>query len=144
MEVPIYLQSEALVQAEFYCNCKSLGMNVALQVTVPVGFLDVAIFNSDWTRLLAIVECKRMTRIGPDVGYWQMERYKRLGVPVHKLNSRDSMGLARAIKDSEHVGVAWEVIKAMPRRKRRIRINGRLRSRTIDPLELDEDVNFRA
>ena len=51
--------NEATLQAEFYHACRLLDMTVVMELTTPVGRLDVAILSSDKLRLVAIVEVKK-------------------------------------------------------------------------------------
>jgi len=116
MQLPDHLMSEAVIQAEFYGACKGIGLNCALEVHTPAGRLDAALFNADWTELVAVVECKRtvILEITP-----QIARYKKLGVPVYGLHKLNSLPLARAIQQRHPRGLPWEVVMALPKILRR-------------------------
>jgi len=118
MDIPQHLMSEANIQAEFFGACKGIGLNCALEVSTPVGRLDVGIFSEDWSRLLAVVECKKRRLDGNTA---QIGRYKQIGVPVYGLRRMDSLSLARKIQGSGLAGIPFEQVLAMqgkPRRKR--------------------------
>ena len=89
--------SEANIQAEFYHECRLLGVNCLLELNTPVGRLDIAILNKDCSAIVAIVEVKR--------GYFnlksnQFERYRSLGVPVYGLGKLYAVNqLVKNIKD---------------------------------------------
>lgn len=141
-DVPLRFLSEAVIQAEFYMAAQQIGLRCTLELSTSEGRLDIAVFNDDWTKLLAIVECKnnlsgkvRRTR--------QIERYKRIGVPVYGLGkAQRAMHLAKIIKESNHPGIALESVP-WERKSRRTRKNST--EALIDRLadRLDEDVNFR-
>ncbi len=144
-EIPPHLMSEANIQARFFCCCRYIGLNVTLEINVPVGRLDVLIFSLDWKNLLAIVECKK-TKYTPYYQRNQISRYEQLGVPVHRLHSMDSMPLAKSIKQAPFQGIPWTTITAMPRkewRSRRKRVRGVLQS-PFNPLNIDEDLNYKS
>ena len=77
-----YLHSEALVQAEFYHQCRLAGVPVALEVTTKVGRLDAVVLSECREWALAIVECERY-KANPNTR--QLGRYGTLGVPVYVL-----------------------------------------------------------
>lgn len=135
--VPVALLSEAVVQAEFYMAAKQVGLRCTLELSTREGRLDIAVFNEDWTKLLAIVECKNRP-YGAVSKNRQIERYKRLGVPVYGLSKASrAEHLAKVILKANHRGVAIEAIPRNRTAKRRTTDDERVLS------ELDEDVNFR-
>lgn len=77
------LNNEANITAEFYHQCRLLGIQIALEVTIPFGRIDIAILNKKRTHLIAIIEAKKD---GRPFDHNQIERYKQLGVPVYGLN----------------------------------------------------------
>ncbi len=93
------LDTEANLQAEFYHECKLIGLPCSLEVITPAGRLDAVVLNAAKTQFLAIIEVKRdpVSFLG---GYsTQIKRYKRLGVPVYGLSSHnDPAKLAATIK----------------------------------------------
>jgi hypothetical protein len=144
MNIPQRLMSEANIQAEFYCACKQIGLNCSLEVSTPIGRLDAGLFSEDWSRLLAIVECKH-TNDGKVKRTPQIERYKRIGVPVFGLARMDCISLAVKIKTQTYPGVALDAVLEMERRQRkprRSRENGVLKPR-FSTEDLDEMINFR-
>src|SRR5271169_7045453 len=88
--------AEANIQAEFYHQCKLIGLECRLEVTTPVGRLDAVILAPGLQRVLAIVEVKREAA---SFEQRQIERYKTLGVPVYGLkNAARALKLAATIK----------------------------------------------
>ena len=59
MQIPEHLESEANIQAEFYGVCKQVGLNCALEVSTPLGRLDVAIFYAALFVVLAFDNCQQ-------------------------------------------------------------------------------------
>ncbi len=123
MDIPNHLRSEANVQAEIYSVFKAAGLNVSLEVTTPVGRLDVGVFSEDWGQIRAIVECKKSTGnwrgkewVGP-----QIKRYQRIGVPVFKWARMDCQELLLAVLAVPKVGVDWAVVQAMEKKVRQKR-----------------------
>lgn len=136
MKIPPHLMSEANVQAEVYGVCKASGMNVSLEVITPVGRLDVGVFSVDWSRLLAIVECKQPATAHR--GGRQMIRYESIGVPVFKWSKMDCRELLRALLAVPTEGVLWEKVKAMPKKDRR-------KKHKFNPeTDLDESLIYRS
>lgn len=134
--VPGHLLSEAVVQAEFYAAAKYIGLRCTLELSTREGRLDVAVFNDDWTKLLAIVECKNKP-FGKVNRTRQIERYKKLGVPVYGLSKVGrAMPLAQTIKKCNHAGIAVTEIPRNRTAKARMTDANRVLS------ELDEDLNF--
>lgn len=92
------LNTEANLQAEFYHACRLIGQELALEVLTPRGRLDILLLSKDRKRGLAIVEVK------PKAYYFtgcqnQIERYKKLGLPVHGLSQeKDPHALAKTLK----------------------------------------------
>jgi len=120
----IATNSEANVQAEFYHQCRLIGLPVALEVTTPVGRLDVAVLNATGDGCVAIVECKKAAcMISAELG--QVRRYKKIGVPVYGLTDKQRCrGLAKTIQEKHAAdpGVGFAAVLEMPRigRPRRI------------------------
>jgi hypothetical protein len=138
MLIPDHLMREAQIQAEFYCACKSVGLNCALELSTPVGRLDCALFNDAWDVLLAIVECKRTVRPWQERTR-QMHRYRSIGVPVHILaNLQACDALAKQIKEIQ-TGVAIGKVISMRRAVRR----KKCRPDKFSLLDLDPDLIYR-
>jgi hypothetical protein len=137
--------SEANIQAEFYHQCRLLGVPCVLEFITPAGRLDAAILNASLSRVLAIVECKRD---GARVRPYQIARYERVGVPVHTLCSKDAAaGLAESLHREfigrpipDTWGVSLEAIKNIVPLKRR---GGRINRRKVRYVELDPDLIIR-
>jgi len=137
---------EANIQGEFYYWCRVLNINCCLEMTTPVGRLDIAVLDDSCMRLRAIVECKN-----PGGVIWyeskQMKRYKQLGVPVFGMcQLSHAEPLARKIKDLHWQGVDLSEVAKIPRMYRRNRRPNRSASKRIAMMlsSLDEDVNYRA
>jgi hypothetical protein len=127
--------AEANLQAEFYHHCRLIGLNCLLEFTTPTGRHDLAIFNSDFTRLLALVECKKkvIARITS-----QIARYKAVGVPVYQLNCiHRAERLAKTIQANCHdqSGIECERLSAIPKQRRRWKYT--------KETHLDYDMGFR-
>ncbi len=136
---PEHLMSEAVIQAELYRQFIELGANVTLEYSTPMGRTDLALFNSDWTRLIAIVEMKhneeRRVRRTP-----QIERYKKLGVPVYGLAdiARAAHMAVKIMQDqSSAVGISISDIQQIPKRQRR------KRSKIPKIIYVDECLKYR-
>lgn len=128
--------SEANIQAEFYHHCRLLGIKCVLELSTPVGRLDIAILNQEKTHLLAIIECKKESREIRDYSK-QFRKYKTIGVPVIGLNKMcDAETLARRVL-VEFItgGIALSDVKSVQRIKSRRRFN--------PETDLDESIIYR-
>ena len=137
--------SEANIQAEFYFWAKTLGLPCLLELSTPKGRLDVAIFNSTKTQLLAIVECKR-DGCQLNEHSRQMVRYRKIGVPIYGLFlPSEAEGLARKIQNelvlTNKSGLSVEDLFELEREKRSKPLPRR--NRRIKFVELDEDLIIR-
>lgn len=137
--IPYHLRSEANIQAHFFSKCWAINLPCVLELYTPFGRLDAVIFTSDWKRILAVVEVKRRD----DFSKLQINRYKRLGVPVFGLCKMErAERLANQIKrdyykpgDTEH-GQSFEGILA---HKKLFRGS----AKPINRMELDPDLIVR-
>lgn len=77
----IKMISEATIQAEFYHQCRLIGLPCVLELSTPRGRLDCVILSADGLRALAIVEVKRRVMRHTR----QIQRYKGFGIPVFGL-----------------------------------------------------------
>lgn len=122
---PADLMSEAVIQAEFYRVAVSIGLRVTLEMCTPVGRLDIAVFNNQWTQLLAVIEVKHNQEKKVRFS-WQIKRYKELGVPVYGLaDMARCERLAKQIKDNHIRGVGLDAIQRMKPRIQRRRMERR-------------------
>lgn len=129
--------TEANVQAEFYYYARVHEMNCILEYSTPVGRLDIAVLNETATRLVCIIECKRIHRRNRET--WQFFRYESLKLPVHLLNNiSECEPLVLKIKAQGNQGMLLSDIQSATRftRKRLNRKEKLIRT-------LDEDVNLR-
>jgi hypothetical protein len=140
--VPAQFRSECVIQAEFFRQCCAIDLPCTLELSTPVGRLDAAIFNAEWTRLLAVVEVKKRDEFSPG----QIARYKRLHVPVFGLYRFERAArLAAQIKrdyfvSTAHFGVDWQYIQAIPKA-----VRSRGRKQRFDPaMDLDENLIYRS
>src|SRR5208282_2566208 len=74
--------AEANIQAEFYHFARLHNLQCLLEFRTPCGRHDITVFNPDFTKLMAIVECKVYV-MGNDTK--QLRRYRRVGVKVFTL-----------------------------------------------------------
>jgi len=131
--------NEANIQAEFYHHCRLLGICCILELSTPVGRLDIAILNADKTHLLAIVECKKESREIREYSR-QFRKYKSIGVPVIGLNKMsDAEPLARRVlAEFTAGGVELDAVKSMERQSRILR-----KHRFNPETDLDESIIYR-
>lgn len=139
MKIPEQFGTEANIQAELYSQCKTAGINCALEVSTPVGRLDVAVFSSDWSALLAVVECKRRL---PGHKTGQIRRYESIGVPVFLVASMDVKVTVQHLKTIVS-GVPWEKVTGMEKKQKRRRNAEGLLVRGFNRIELDPDINLK-
>lgn len=142
MQIPSHLMSEANIQAHFFSVCRDAGLNCTLELTTYKGRLDAAIFDADWTHLLAIVECKRHKLIGDTFKNHmaQISKYKEIGVPVYGLSQMDkAKSLANTIKRSNFKGVVWTPLLWTTKPTNRYHNP----AKTFSPLDLCEEVNYK-
>ncbi len=104
------------MQAELFGVCKAAGLNVSLELQTPAGRLDLGLFSSDWSHLLAIVECKSPKMAHKGAG--QIRRYGSIGVPVFKWAQMQCSGILKALLAVPSGGVSWESVMAMPKKER--------------------------
>lgn len=72
---------EANILAEFYCQCKTVGLQCVLEYTVYHSRLDAIIVKDGF--IVAIVEVKSYsTDRPPNTQTKQFEKYLRFGVPL--------------------------------------------------------------
>ena len=108
-------KSEALFQAEFYHQARKIGLPVFLELTTPVGRLDIAVFNRPMDAVVAIVECKRDPRSQDRL---QADRYLKIGAPLYWCCSmEDAARLPPLLMEEyyEFSGVKLDTIMSMPR-----------------------------
>lgn len=120
-KIPHHFVTEATVQAEFFRYCCDIELPCALELITPVGRLDAAVFNGDWTRILAIVECKRFRKKEAMTETRQIRRYKQIGVPVFGLCKRErAEHLAKQIKRdySNSAGIPLSEVYRIPQATR--------------------------
>lgn len=72
-------KSEAMIQAEFYHQCRRIGLPVFLELSTPIGRLDIAILNQPLNGVVAIVECKAAWG---KQDYAQINDYRRIAAPI--------------------------------------------------------------
>lgn len=139
--------SEANIQAEFYHQCRLLGVPCVLEFITPVGRHDACIFSPDFTHLRAIVECKN-NRCGMfNPASRQYQRYKSLGVPIYDLCSMDkALELAALIKTIycdrySKPGRLVSEIQALPKQYRSGR--NKRRPKRVAYIDIDEDLIIR-
>ena len=105
--------AEANTQAEFYHHCRLIELQVCLDIHTPAGRLDCAILTHDRSSLVAIIEVKNPK--APFVKE-QIDRYKKLGVPVYGLKDfSHARKLAETIKkrhEHDH-GIHLEKIRVL-------------------------------
>ena len=142
--MPKLPRNEANVQAEFYHQAKLIGLNCILEWTTPKGRLDIAILNSQETKVFAIIECKRSER-----PRWkssrQFARYSKLGVPVLALQkTEDATALARQML-SLTTGVASHSVSvdSILESEKERRIARRPKNRRTAYLWMDSDLNIK-
>lgn len=132
---------EANIQAEFYYECRRLGVPCILEYSTITGRHDLAVFNAGCDHLLCVIECK----IDPSRGFKQLLRYQRLGVPILKLcQLEDCAAVARQIKSDffgaiPSKGVPLEKLKNIIPLERR-----RRRKHRKHYVELDEHLLIRS
>lgn len=135
--------AEANVQAEFYHQCRLLGLNCELEMSTPVGRLDCAILSEDADRLLCIIECKREDRLIPMWETRQIKRYKTIGVPVHYLCSfSECEAMVRHIIAAKDPGKPMSEVMQTKRIKRARFGRKRIRSEG-KTIILDADLNYK-
>ena len=120
------LNNEANTQAEFYHQCRLLGVECALEVNTPFGRVDVAVLSDDRKRFLAIVEVKQQ-RV--DFRREQIDRYKQIGVPVYGLwNPLRCEKLAQTIRarHGSERGVSLLEIQTTKRRMAALQVDSEL------------------
>ena len=121
---------EANIQAEFYHHAKILGINAVLELSTPVGRLDIAVLDGSGSNLIAVVECKSndqkvVTKTN------QIRRYMQIGVPVYGLaDIQRAEHLVCTIKEKYIDNKAYEgkplsEIFSMPRVHRRLSYRSR-------------------
>ena len=134
-QVPPHLLTECVIQATFFHFSILSGLNCTLELGTPLGRIDIAIFNQDWTRVLAVIECKHnSTKEVRETS--QIRRYKRLGVPVFGLaDIRRCERLCAQLKRdlTNNGGRPYQEIMEIPREPR-------WRKRQIEP---DECLNYK-
>ena len=81
------LDTEATLQAEFYHACRNHGLPCVLELETPAGRLDAVILTEDRLAITDIVEVKRVAIEAYNGNTPQIQRYKKLGCPVHHLHS---------------------------------------------------------
>jgi hypothetical protein len=130
-----HLQTEATIQAEFYHQCRLLGLTCVLEYTTPVGRLDAVVFAEGLSAIIAGVECKRpRTHSGTrrnEVALEnsrQLQRYRSTGITMFTLiRFEDAERLARLIKDmlqsatAEPTSLDRVHSTERPKRRRRVR-----------------------
>jgi hypothetical protein len=130
---PEKFMTEAVIQATFFYYCQLHSVNCSLEISSPVGRHDAIVFNEDWTRALAIVECKSKEGRGKS----QQSRYAQTGVPVFMLfHVNDAKELVLKISRSTFTGVSWVAISQLPKKQRR-------RKNRFSPMNLCEEINLR-
>lgn len=142
-DVPRPFRSEAVIQAEFYHQCRLIGLPCTLEWGSALGRMDLVVFNRQWTHVLAIVETKRWYT--PNPSSRQIARYKKSGAPVFGLaDPLRAEKLAKQIKrqyfDTNSEGVSVESILAIPKNDYR---NRRALKEAFSPMNLCEEVNYR-
>lgn len=136
--------SEAMIQAEIYHQLRLRKIKVALELTVPHGRLDVAIFNHECTHVTGIIEVKKSDV--PLKNSRQIRRYESIGLPfmvVNRFNLMKSISWAESLTG----GMLLSDILSLevPIEHRRFRKPPRIGGRNSYPVDryLDEDLNFK-
>lgn len=131
--------AEANLQAEIYHQARLAGLPLALEVTTPAGRHDAVVLNPSHSHLIALIECKRsaLSFTGKSS---QIERYKRLGLPLYTVSNSDSPALfvQRLITElSGKTGATIAQIEAMDHLKKdrleRRKFRKKSRVRKLDP-----------
>jgi hypothetical protein len=135
------LKHEIHLQFELAEKLKQRGIPFVLEMSLPVGRVDIAI--TDGCNLYAIIECKRRRQ---SVQTFQIVRYQSIGVPVHLATfETDTNELVTNIETEYRCGTGFCVaVKGMKDREGLLKKWRRPRSRMAKlRLELDEDLNWR-
>lgn len=130
--------SEAMIQAEVYHQCRLLGIAVALELSVPHGRLDIAIFNKACTHIMGIMEVKKSDMAKRQTK--QCFRYESIGLPfilVTRTGIRDAVKWASTLSG----GLSLDEINSM---SVPIHLQGsRYKRRRRSDFEWDEDLNIK-
>ncbi len=117
-------RTEANTQAEFYFWARLFGLHVELELSTPVGRLDIAIMDEKRERVRAIIECKRDGTTVKEWGY-QMIRYRSIGAPLYWLNkfeAAEEMAEMIAKTHADDEGISLAEIREIPRFRRGTRL----------------------
>lgn len=132
------MKAEANLQFEIGFNLRIRGIPFELELSTPVGRLDIAICEE--SKLFGIIECKKVNR---SESSFQLSRYRSIGVPVMVVDFNSD------ISECVNTAESWikmnpvdiSAIHERPGLVKKFRVPRNRVKRAL--MFLDEDVNYK-